>query len=136
MKISVTSVLVEDQGRALAFYTEMLGFQLKTDVPAGAYRWLTVVSPDAPDGVELLLEPNSNPAVPARTYQQALHDAGIPAAMFTVEDVRAEYERLRQKGVTFTAPPMPAGNVTMAVLDDTCGNLIAIVTPDADAASA
>lgn len=133
MRITVMSVLVEDQAKALAFYTDVLGFEKKVDVPAGGARWLTVVSPDAPNGVELLLEPNSNPAVPAREYQQSLHDAGIPAAMFEVDDVQTEYERLQQRGVSFTSPPTPAGGVTMAVLDDTCGNLIAIVTPNGSA---
>jgi catechol 2,3-dioxygenase-like lactoylglutathione lyase family enzyme len=131
VRITVTSVLVEDQAKALTFYTDVLGFEKKIDLPVGDDRWLTVASPEALDGVELLLEPNSNPAVPAREYQRALHDAGIPATLFTVDDVQAEYERLRQKGVVFTAPPSPAGEVTMAVFDDTCGNLIAIVSAPA-----
>lgn len=135
MRITVTSVMVEDQANALAFYTDILGFVKKHDIPVGGeYRWLTVISPEGHDDVELLLEPNANPAIPAREYQQALHDAGIPATIFTVEDVQAEYDRLRQKGVTFAAPPAPAGGVTMAVFDDTCGNLIGIVAPNAEPA--
>lgn len=135
MRISHTSVMVEDQTKALAFYTDVLGFVKKHDIPVGGeYRWLTVISPEGHDDVELLLEPNANPAIPAREYQRSLHDAGIPATIFTVEDAQAEYERLQAKGVSFASPPMPAGNVTMAVFDDTCGNLIGIVAPIADPA--
>lgn len=134
MRITVTSVMVEDQAKALAFYTDVLGFVKKNDIPVGGeFRWLTVISPEGHDDVELLLEPNANPAVPAREYQKALHDAGIPATMFSVDDVHAEYERLQQRGVTFSAPPVPAGGVTMAIFDDTCGNLIAIATPNGSA---
>jgi catechol 2,3-dioxygenase-like lactoylglutathione lyase family enzyme len=124
MRINVTSVFVDDQAKALAFYTDALGFVKKTDVPAGEARWLTVVSPEAPDGVELLLEPNSHPA--AQAYQQALVADGIPATSFAVDDVQAEFERLNAKGVQFVQPPTAMGPVTTAVLDDTCGNLIQI----------
>ncbi|HEY2293154.1 MAG TPA: VOC family protein [Thermoanaerobaculia bacterium] len=122
MKIIVTSVLVDDQEKALRFYTEILGFSKKNDVAAGAYRWLTVVSPEGAEGVELLLEPNAFP--PAQTYQKALFDAGIPATMFGVDDVRKEYERLKGLGVVFPTKPTVMGPVTIAVFEDTCGNLI------------
>lgn len=125
MRIYVTSVFVDDQAKALAFYTDTLGFVKKTDMPAGEARWLTVVSPDAPDGVELLLEPNAHPA--AQAYQRALVADGIPATSFAVDDVQAEFDRLSGLGVTFTQPPTEMGPVTTAVLDDTCGNLIQIV---------
>jgi catechol 2,3-dioxygenase-like lactoylglutathione lyase family enzyme len=120
----MTSVLVDDQEKALQFYTEMLGFVKKTDVPAGEARWLTVVSPEDPDGTELLLEPDGHPA--AAPFKQALVDDGIPFTQFAVEDVKAEYERLRALGVRFTQEPLEMGPVTTAVLDDTCGNLIQI----------
>jgi catechol 2,3-dioxygenase-like lactoylglutathione lyase family enzyme len=126
MRITVTSVFVDDQDKALAFYTEKLGFLKKTDLPAGEHRWLTVVSPEAPDGVELSLEPNDHPA--ARAYQEALVADGIPATSFGVDDVQAEYDRLTGLGVTFTQPPTDMGPVTTAVLDDTCGNLIQIAS--------
>lgn len=126
MRINVTSVMVEDQAKALAFYTDILGFVKKVDVPAGGARWLTVVSPDAPDGTELLLEPNSNPAVPAREWQKALHDAGIPATSFAVDDVAAEHQRLSALGVRFVTEPATYGGVTTAIFDDTCGNLIMV----------
>lgn len=129
MKITLTSVLVDDQARALAFYTDVLGFRPKTDVPLGEHRWLTVVSPEAPDGVELLLEPDEHPA--ARPFKAALVEDGIPFASFGVEDVHAEHERLTGLGVRFTQPPAAMGPVTTAVLDDTCGNLIQIVAPAA-----
>jgi catechol 2,3-dioxygenase-like lactoylglutathione lyase family enzyme len=122
MKIKLTSVFVGDQEKALQFYTEILGFVKKSDIPVGQFRWLTVVSPDEPDGTELLLEPNDNPA--AKTFQSALFEQGIPCASFAVEDIHAEYERLKELGVAFPVPPTPAGGVTIAVLDDTCGNLI------------
>ncbi|MFD8209325.1 VOC family protein [Streptomyces sp. NPDC059695] len=125
MRIHVTSVFVDDQDKALGFYTEKLGFVKKTEVPLGDYRWLTVVSPEAPEGTELLLEPDAHPA--ARTYVHALMADGIPATSFAVDDVRAEYERLRALGVRFTQEPTEAGPVVTAVLDDTCGNLIQIV---------
>ncbi|MDP9869101.1 MULTISPECIES: VOC family protein [Streptosporangium] len=127
MKIYVTSVFVDDQQKALDFYTEMLGFTKKHDIPVGGARWLTVVSPEDPEGTELLLEPDGHPAV--GPYKKALVADGIPATSFQVTDVQAEYERLRGLGVTFTQEPMEAGPVTTAVFDDTCGNLIQIVTP-------
>ncbi|GAA1300242.1 hypothetical protein Psi02_21520 [Planotetraspora silvatica] len=126
MKIYVTSVFVDDQQKALDFYTEVLGFTKKHDIPLGEARWLTVVSPEDPGGTELLLEPDGHPAV--KPYKEALVADGIPAASFQVADVQTEYERLRGLGVTFTQEPMEAGPVTMAVFDDTCGNLIQIVT--------
>ncbi|WP_369147328.1 VOC family protein [Streptomyces sp. R44] len=125
MRIHVTSVFVDDQDKALSFYTEKLGFVKKTEVPLGDYRWLTVVSPENPDGTELLLEPDAHPA--AKAYTRALVADGIPATSFAVDDVRAEYERLRALGVRFTQEPTEAGPVTIAVLDDTCGNFIQIV---------
>ena len=130
MKIVVTSVLVDDQAKALAFYTDVLGFVRKTDIPAGGARWLTVVSPDAPDGVELLLEPDAHPA--ARPFKEALVADGIPYASFAVDDVQAEFDRLSGLGVRFTQPPTPMGPVTTAVFDDTCGNLIQIAAPGGD----
>jgi len=120
--IALTSVLVDDQARALEFYTTKLGFQTKLDLPMGEARWLTVVSPAAPDGVQLLLEPDVHPA--ARPFKQALVRDGIPATSFEVDDIRGTYERLAGLGVRFTAKPSRAGPVTAAVLDDTCGNLI------------
>ena len=127
MRITLTSVLVDDQAKALAFYTDVLGFRPKNDVPLGEHRWLTVVSPDAPDGVELLLEPDAHPA--ARPFKAALVEDGIPYTSFAVEDVQREYERLQGLGVRFTQGPTPMGPVVTAVLDDTCGNLIQIVAP-------
>lgn len=124
MKIVVTSVFVDDQARALDFYTDVLGFQKKQDIPLGEHRWLTVVSPDDPDGTELLLEPSDHPAV--HPFKNALVSDGIPFASFGVEDVHAEYERLNEMGVRFTQPPTNMGPVTTAVFDDTCGNLIQI----------
>ena len=124
MRIVITSVLVDDQEKALRFYTEVLGFKKKTDIPMGEFRWLTVVSPDDPDGVELLLEPDQHPA--ARPFKRALVEDGIPFTSFGVADVQAEYDRLRSAGVHFTQPPVAMGPVTTAVLDDTCGNLIQI----------
>ncbi|CQR65895.1 VOC family protein [Streptomyces leeuwenhoekii] len=125
MKIHLTSVFVDDQEKALRFYTDVLGFVTKHDVPLGADRWLTVVSPEDPDGTELLLEPSGHPAV--RPYRTALAQDGIPAASFAVDDVRAEFDRLRERGVRFTQEPLETGPVTTAVFDDTCGNLIQIV---------
>ena len=123
MRIVVTSVFVDDQDRALSFYTERLGFVKKTEIPLGdGMRWLTVVSPTAPDGTELLLEPDSHPAV--GPFKRALVEDGIPFTSFAVDDVQAEYERLRAAGVVFTQPPVAMGPVTTAVLEDTCGNLI------------
>ncbi|GGY41937.1 VOC family protein [Streptomyces djakartensis] len=125
MRIHITSVFVDDQEKARRFYTEVLGFVKKHDVPVGTDRWLTVVSPEDPDGTELLLEPSGHPAV--QPYRTALVQDGIPAASFAVDDVRAEYERLRGLGVRFTQEPLEMGPITSAVLDDTCGNLIQIV---------
>jgi catechol 2,3-dioxygenase-like lactoylglutathione lyase family enzyme len=124
MKINVTSVLVDDQAKALAFYTDVLGFVKKTDIPAGGARWLTVVSPEAPDGVELLLEPDAHPA--ARPFKEALVADGMPYTSFAVDDVQAEFDRLTALGVQFTQPPTEMWPVTTAVFDDTCGNLIQI----------
>ena len=124
MRINLTSVLVDDQDKALRFYTEVLGFAKKPDVPLGEYRWLTVVSPEDPDGTELVLEPDAHPA--AKPFKEALVADGIPFTSFAVDDVNAEYERLRALGVRFTQEPADMGPVTTAVLDDTCGNLIQI----------
>jgi len=122
MRIYITSVLVDDQEKALRFYTEVLGFVKKIDFPVGGARWLTVVSPDAPEGPQLLLEPDGHPA--AGPFKAALVADGIPVTSFAVDDVHAEYERLRGLGVRFTQEPLDMGGVTTAVLDDTCGNLI------------
>ena len=124
MRIVVTSVLVDDQDKALDFYTRVLGFVKKTDVPLGHARWLTVVAPDDADGVELLLEPDEHPA--AGPFKRALVEDGIPFTSFAVADVNAEYERLVAAGVRFTQPPVEMGPVVTAVFDDTCGNLIQI----------
>jgi catechol 2,3-dioxygenase-like lactoylglutathione lyase family enzyme len=124
MKINLASIFVDDQAKALAFYTELLGFQPKEDVPLGEARWLTVVSPEEPDGTQLLLEPDQHPAV--QPFKTALVEDGIPFTSFAVPDAQAEYERLVAQGVTFTQPPLAMGPVTTAVLDDTCGNLIQI----------
>jgi catechol 2,3-dioxygenase-like lactoylglutathione lyase family enzyme len=125
MKIYITSVFVDDQEKALRFYTEVLGFVKKTEIPLGEARWLTVVSPESPDGPELLLEPDGHPAV--GPYKRALMEDGIPCASFAVDDVRATCDRLREQGVRLTQEPVEMGPVTMAVLDDSCGNLIQIV---------
>ncbi len=125
MRIYVTSVFVDDQRKALDFYTNVLGFQKKTDIDLGGASWLTVVSPEQPDGTELLLEPSGHPAV--APYKDALVEDGIPATSFAVDDVQAESDRLRSKGVRFTQEPTDMGGVTTAVFDDTCGNLIQIV---------
>ena len=128
IRINLASVLVDDQEKALTFYTELLGFQKKNDVPVGDARWLTVVSPADPDGPELLLEPDGHPA--AKPFKAALVEDGIPVTSFAVDDVKAECDRLRVLGVRFTQEPMEAGPVTVAVLDDTCGNLIQIASPN------
>ena len=125
MRIYVTSVFVDDQAKALAFYTDTLGFVKKHDIPLGEASWLTVTAPDQTDGPELLLEPSDHPAV--GPYKNALVADGIPAASFAVDDVQAEHDRLAAAGVTFTQPPTKMGDVTTAVFDDTCGNLIQIV---------
>lgn len=124
MRINLTSVLVDDQAKALQFYTDVLGFVKKTDVPLGEHRWVTVVSPEDPDGPELLLEPDEHPA--AQPFKHALVADGIPFTSFAVEDVGREFERLSGLGVRFTQEPTEMGPVTTAVLDDTCGNLIQI----------
>jgi catechol 2,3-dioxygenase-like lactoylglutathione lyase family enzyme len=124
MRIVVTSVLVDDQEKALRFYTDVLGFVKKMDIPMGEARWLTVVSPQDPDGTELLLEPDAHPA--AGPFKAALVADGIPWTSFAVDDVQRDYDRLSAAGVTFTQPPVEMGPVTTAVFDDTCGNLIQI----------
>ena len=126
MRITLTSVLVDDQEKALRFYTDVLGFVKKTEMPMGEHRWLTVVSPEAPDGVELVLEPDGHPA--ARPFKEALVADGIPFTSFAVDDVHAEFDRLKGLGATFTQEPASMGPVTTAVLDDTCGNLIMIAS--------
>ncbi|WP_155591065.1 VOC family protein [Lysinibacillus cavernae] len=125
MKIIVNSIFVQDQEKALAFYTEKLGFVKKEDVPLGKFRWLTLVSPEDQEGTELLLEPDEHPA--AKDYQKKIFTEGIPATMFGVDDIDKEYSRLLEEGVRFTIEPTKAGEVTIAVLDDTCGNLIQII---------
>jgi len=125
MRISLSSVPVDDQEKALQFYTHKLGFQKKHDIPMGHHRWITVVSPEAPDGTELALEPDEHPAV--KPFKSALMEDGIPFTAFEVSDVNAEHKRLESLGVRFTQPPTEMGSVTTAVLDDTCGNLIMIM---------
>jgi catechol 2,3-dioxygenase-like lactoylglutathione lyase family enzyme len=124
MKIVVTSVLVDDQEKALRFYTDVLGFEKKDDIPLGDARWLTVVSPHDREGIELLLEPDQHPAV--KPFKTALVEDGIPYTSFGVDDVKAEFERMRNLGVVFTQEPLEMGPITTAVFDDTCGNLIQI----------
>jgi len=126
MKINLTSIFVDDQAKALALYTDVLGFAKKDDIPLGEHRWLTVVSPDEPNGTELVLEPDQHPAV--GPFKDALAADGIPFASFAVDDVGQEHERLTARGVRFTQEPTDMGPVTTAVLDDTCGNLIQIAT--------
>lgn len=126
IRINVTSVLVDDQDKALDFYTDQLGFQVKNDIPVGEFRWLTVTSPADPDGPELLLEPDNHPA--ARPFKRALVEDGIPFTSFAVDDAQAEYERLSSLGVRFTQEPLTMGEVTTVVLDDTCGNLIQLAS--------
>lgn len=125
MKIIVTSLFVQDQDKALEFYSEKLGFVKKHDVPMGKFRWITLVSPDAVDGTELVLEPNDHPA--AKEYQQKIFAEGVPATMFGVADIHKEHKRLMEKGVQFTMDPTKMGDVTIAVFNDTCGNLIQIL---------
>ena len=122
MRIKLTSIMVDEQEKALRFYTEVLGFRQKHDIPVGEYRWITVTSPEGPDDVELALEPNANPA--AKTFQDAMFKQGIPVAAFEVSDLASEFARLSGRGVAFTKPPTPAGPVSFAVFADTCGNLI------------
>ena len=122
MKINLNSVFVDDQEKALKFYTEVLGFVKKHDIPVGQFKWLTVVSPEEPGGTELLLEPNDNPA--ASTFQEALYQQGIASTSFAVEDIHKEYERMKKLGVVFSVEPTQTGPATIAVFDDTCGNFI------------
>lgn len=129
MQITLASIFVEDQDRALRFYTEILGFQKKHDIPMGEFRWLTVISPEGIAGVELVLEPMAFP--PARTYQKALYDAGIPATAFMSADIQTEYQRLKARGVRFRGEPTTMGPVTVVLFEDTCGNLINLVQPAA-----
>jgi catechol 2,3-dioxygenase-like lactoylglutathione lyase family enzyme len=127
MKITLTSIFVDNQAKALAFYTDVLGFVKKADVPLGEHRWLTVVSPNDPDGPELVLEPDQHPAV--RPFKDALAADGIPFTSFAVDDVAREFSRLGSHGVRFTQEPTAMGPVITAVLDDTCGNLVQIAAP-------
>ena len=122
MKISLSSVVVDDQAKALAFYTDILGFEKKVDIPAGDHRWLTLVSPDDPDGVQLALEPNLHPA--SQVFQAAIYADGIPFNAFEVGDLQAEFDRLTGLGVKFKGEPSDVGDVIVAILDDTCGNYI------------
>lgn len=127
MRIQLASVMVDDQDKALTFYTDILGFAKKTEIPMGTFTWLTVVSPEGPEGIELVLEPLAFP--PARIYQQALFEAGIPATAFASSDIRTEYERLKELGVAFRGEPTSAGPITTVVFEDTCGNLINLFQP-------
>lgn len=127
MKIKLTSIMVDDQDRALRFYVDVLGFQKKHDIPVGEFRWITVVSPEGPDDLELSLEPNVNPA--AKVFQKALFDQGIPLTAFEVSDMDAECARLTKQGVAFTKEPTRSGPVTIAIFADTCGNLIQLYQP-------
>ncbi len=127
MRIKLTSIMVDDQDKALKFYTEVLGFRKKHDIPLGEYRWITVVSPEGRDDLELALEPNANPA--ARTFQQAMFAQSIPLAAFEVAGIENEYTRLKEHGVVFTKEPVKMGPVTIAVFSDTCGNLIQMYQP-------
>jgi glyoxylase I family protein len=129
MRIKLVSILVDDQDKALRFYTEVLGFKKKTDFPVGEYRWITVVSPEGADDLELVLEPNANPV--GKTYQQGLFAQGIPATAFESRDITAECARLKERKVVFTQEPTAMGPVTVAVFSDTCGNLIQIYQPTA-----
>ena len=129
MRIKLTSIMVDDQDKALSFYTGVLGFVKKMDFPVGEYRWITVVSPEGPGDLELALEPNANPA--GKAFQRAMFDQGIPLTAFEVGDLEAEYARLRAAGVAFTQPPTAAGPVRIAVFADTCGNLIQLYQPPA-----
>jgi catechol 2,3-dioxygenase-like lactoylglutathione lyase family enzyme len=127
LRIKLTSVMVDDQDKALAFYTDVLGFQKKVEFPVGEYRWITVVSAEPPTDVQLTLEPNANPA--AKVYQRALFEQGIAATAFEVSDLQAEYARLSARGVAFTLPPTRQGPVQIAVFSDTCGNLLQLYQP-------
>jgi len=125
MQIKFSSVLVDDQAKALAFYTDVLGFEKLSDIPMGEARWLTVTSPDGVEGAEVVLEPMAFP--PAREYQRALYDAGIPATAFITKDIRGEYARLKERGVVFRGEPTALGAITMVLFEDTCGNLLNLV---------
>ena len=127
LHIKLTSVMVEDQAKALAFYTDVLGFEKKQDFPVGEYKWITVVSPEGPGDVELTLEPNANPA--AKAFQQAMFLQSIPLTAFEVDDLDAEFARLKERGVVFTIEPVQAGPVRIAMFSDTCGNLIQLYQP-------
>jgi predicted enzyme related to lactoylglutathione lyase len=127
MRIKLISIFVDDQDKALRFYSEVLGFKKKHDIPIGGPRWITVVSPEGPDDLELVLEPNGHPA--ASAYQTALMKDGIPATAFESQDIHAEVERLKERGVVFTMEPTVAGQVTIAIFSDTCGNLIQLFQP-------
>ena len=127
MRINLSSVLVDDQEKALKFYTEVLGFVKKTDIPVGEYRWITVISPEGPEGIELVLEPMGFP--PARDFQKALYEAGIPLTAFLSADLQSEYQRLRAKGVVFRSEPQNYGTFVSVLFEDTCGNLINLVQP-------
>jgi len=127
MRIKLTSIMVDDQDKAIRFYTETLGFKKKHDIPVGEYRWITVTSPEGPNDVELALEPNANPA--GKTFQEAMFKQGIPLAAFEVSDIKGEFARLTAEGVAFLRPPTQAGPVTFAVFADTCGNLIQLYQP-------
>lgn len=127
MRIKLTSIIVDDQDKALRFYTEILGFRKKHDVPVGEYRWITVTSPEGPSDLELALEPNANPA--GKAFQEAMFSQGIPLTAFEVSDIAAEFARLTAEGVAFTRQPVLAGPVTLAVFADTCGNLIQLYQP-------
>jgi glyoxylase I family protein len=124
MRIKLTSLMVDDQDKALKFYTDVLGFQKKHEIPMGPYKWLTVISPEGPDDLELSLEPNANPA--GKTFQQAMFSQGIPLAAFEVGDIGAEYRRLTSQEVVFTREPTRMGPVTIAIFSDSCGNLVQI----------
>ena len=125
MQIALSSVLVDDQEKALKFYTEALGFVKQTDIPMGAHRWLTVASPDGVEGVELLLEPMG--FAPSKEYQKALFDAGIPLTVFMTDDIQREYAELKERGVIFRGEPTAMGSIMAAIFEDTCGNLINLV---------
>jgi len=127
MRIKLASIMVDDQDKALKFYTEVFGFVKKHDIPVGEFRWITVVSPDGPGDVELALEPNANPA--AKTFQEELLRQGIPLTAFEVTDIQREFQRLKARGVVFTMEPTKAGPMTVAIFADTCGNLIQIYQP-------
>lgn len=127
MRIKLTSIMVDDQAKALRFYTDVLGFNKRSDIPVGEYRWITVTSPESPVDLELALEPNANPA--ARTFQEAMFKQGIPLAAFEVSDLAAEFSRLSARGVAFTMQPTPAGPISLAIFADTCGNLIQVYQP-------